>query len=181
MKKNIKKILIGFSLSALGLLAFKLYKFIREAIELEKMLPQYLKTQFGEKPEINLSLHFGTATLTATFTKETLQQKDLIEQEILDYVGNYYPCFQKHKIKVVLAEKVEVSPSQKEQKLKENIQRAEERIEALNNDSSKASPKSPTKKTSKKNTKTTSEKTKKSESKKKPKSPKKVQKKTESQ
>ncbi|MCF7793394.1 MAG: hypothetical protein K9N09_06565 [Candidatus Cloacimonetes bacterium] len=137
MSKFFKKIMIGLSLSAVGFLAFKIYKFIKEAIELEKMLPQYLKTQFGEKPDINLMINFGSTTLTAKFSKEVLQKKDNIEKDIKEYVENYYPCLQKQKFKVVLEEKVDASAAEKEQQLKERILRAEEKINSLKNDTPK--------------------------------------------
>lgn len=161
MGKIVKRVLTFISISALGFLAYKIYKFFKDVIELEKMLPQYLKTQYGELPELNLVINLGAATLTAKFSKETLQKKEQIKKDILEYIENYYSCLSKHKFKIVLEQK-ENSIDGKEQQLKARIQRAEEKIESLKNDSPKpkkqTTAKKQTKTNNKKNIKKTTEK-----------------------
>ncbi len=151
MGKALKKIIIVLSFSAIGFIAFKIYKFLREVIELEKMLPQYLKTQFGEKPEISLTVNFKGTILKVKFSKSTLEMREKIEQSILEFVGNYYSCLNIKKLKVDLVEKKAASADENEKKLKDSIQKAEQKIESLlNNNQDKKPTRRPRRKPAKK-------------------------------
>ena len=107
MSKTFKKILTFAFLSGLGYLGYKIFRLIKDAIELEKFLPKFFESHVGEKPEINLTITFSKILLTAKFSKEALENNPELERSILDYVNNYYSSFCMDKFKVVLQEKVE--------------------------------------------------------------------------
>jgi len=113
MSKPFKKILTFAFLSGLGYLGFKIYKLIRDAIELEKFLPKFFESHIGELPEVNLTITFSQTILKVSFSKETLEKNPDLKQSVLDYVNNYYSSFCMDKFKVILQEKVKEVKTEK--------------------------------------------------------------------
>ncbi|MDO9577732.1 MAG: hypothetical protein Q7J16_07600 [Candidatus Cloacimonadales bacterium] len=141
MSRSFKNFLKLAFVSGLSYLGYKIFRLIKDAIELEKFLPRYFESHLGEKPEINLAITFNQTTLTAKFSKETLEKNPDLEQSILDYVNNYYSSFCLKKFKVVLLEKVEEKDAKEEsiektespleEPVLETIQVPEETIETV--------------------------------------------------
>jgi hypothetical protein len=107
MKKAFKKILTLAFVSGLGFLGYKIFRLIKDAIELEKFLPKFFESHVGEKPVISLMLNLTGTTLSAKFSKDTIEKNPDLEKSILDYVNNYYSSFCMDKFKVVVLEKDE--------------------------------------------------------------------------
>lgn len=114
MSRTFKFFLKFAFLSGLGYLGYRIFRLIKDAIELEKFLPKFFESHLGEKPEINLAITFNQTTLTAKFSKGTLEKNPNLEQSILDYVNNYYSSFCMKKFKVILQEKVEEKDAKEE-------------------------------------------------------------------
>lgn len=111
MSKTCKKIITLAFLSGIGYLGYRIFRMIKDAIELEKFLPKFFESHVGEKPEIHLTIMFGKTTLTAKFSKKTLEKNPDLEQSIRDYVNNYYSGLCLKNFKVVLLEKTEAEPA----------------------------------------------------------------------
>lgn len=114
MKKTCKKVLSLAVFSALGYLCYKIFRLIRDAIELEKFLPKFFESHLGEKPEIKLTITCCKIILTARFSRETLDKHPDLQQTIIDYVSNYYPGLCLKKLKVILLEKPAEQAPEKE-------------------------------------------------------------------
>ncbi|HPR16785.1 MAG TPA: hypothetical protein PLD62_00905 [Candidatus Cloacimonadota bacterium] len=137
MGRRMKRAFTFVLLTTIGYFAFKAYKFLRDIIELEKLLPQYLKTQFGEKPDVDLYVTLHHTNLTVKFTKETLAKHTEIDETIREFVKNYYAGINPNKFQLKVSEKAVQPVEPKEQKLKDSIQKAERKIASLNDSSSK--------------------------------------------
>jgi hypothetical protein len=139
-----KKIFNLVFIAGLGYLFYKIYKLLKDAIELEKFLPKFFESHLGEKPEISLKITLNQILLTAKFTKSTLEKNPDLKKSIIDYVTNYYSGFCMKRFQVELLEKAdEPKPEIKPEKTVK-----EETVEEVNKVEKKTPRQTPKKKPS---------------------------------
>lgn len=113
------------------MLLLKLYRLIKDAIELDKSLQRYLDNKFDEKSKIEIAITCCKMNITAHLSSRTIKKYPDIENVIVEYIRNYYPGFNKYKIAIKI---VEQEPELKnEQKIQNNIEKANQKIDSLNN------------------------------------------------
>lgn len=105
MKKIYKSFLwIGGSV----LVASQVYRATRAILgarKLDKTLPEFLENIYGERPkvDINVAMNVGTVmTVSIKFSPALLAKSPDIEDEVRDYIRDFYPSMAKFKTRIKL-------------------------------------------------------------------------------
>ncbi|MDD4277975.1 MAG: hypothetical protein PHT37_08825 [Candidatus Cloacimonetes bacterium] len=107
MKKLIKQILLAGGLLFIGYQAFRMIRLIRAIIALDKSLPEYLESVYGEAPKVGCTLnaHITVNTkIVVKYSAEILTQHDDIEAKTREYIADFYPLLANSRLKVNVVE-----------------------------------------------------------------------------
>lgn len=107
MKKLIKQILLVSGLLFIGYQVFRMTRLIRAIIALDKSLPEYLESVYGETPKVGCALnaHITVNTkIIVKFSADILAQHDDIEATTRQFVADFYPLLANSRLKVKVVE-----------------------------------------------------------------------------
>lgn len=107
MNKLTKRILLAGGLLFLGYQAFRMARLIKSIIALDKSLPEYLESVYGETPKVSCSLnaHITVNTkIVVKFDSDVLAQHDDIEATTRQYIADFYPLLANNRLKVNVVE-----------------------------------------------------------------------------
>lgn len=110
MKRIYKTLLWVGGSTLVAYQAFRATRAILAAKKLDSALPEFLENIYGERPavDINVAMNLGTImTVKITFSPELLAKSPDIEDEVRDYIRDYYPTLAKFKIRIKLLPKAE--------------------------------------------------------------------------
>ncbi|MCD6181843.1 MAG: hypothetical protein J7K89_05615 [Candidatus Cloacimonetes bacterium] len=102
MKVFFKKLFWLFGLYFAARFGYRLYRMIKTSVEIGKTLPLYLKNLVGEKPEVDINMHWKRISITLTFSAEALAAHKDLEATIREYLQDFYPIFQQDYITIHL-------------------------------------------------------------------------------
>jgi len=91
-----------------ALVAYQAYRVTRAILgarKLDKALPEFLENIYGErrKVEINIAMNVGTVmTITIKFSPALFAKSPDIEDEVRDYIRDFYPGMAKCKTRIKL-------------------------------------------------------------------------------
>jgi len=91
-----------------ALVAYQTYRVTRAILgarKLDKALPEFLENIYGERPkvELNIAMNVGTVmTITIKFSPALLAKSPDIEDEVRDYIRDFYPGMAKFKTRIKL-------------------------------------------------------------------------------
>jgi len=91
-----------------ALVAYQAYRVTRAILgarKLDKALPEFLENIYGERPkvELNIAMNVGTVmTITIKFSPALLAKSPDIEDEVRDYIRDFYPGMAKFKTRIKL-------------------------------------------------------------------------------
>jgi hypothetical protein len=105
MKKVFKRLLIAGSLAFFSYQGFRSWRLIRSVIALDKALPGYLESIYGEKPKVSCIVNANVAVNTriiVKFSADILAQHSNIEETVRQYIDDYYPLLAKSRLKVAV-------------------------------------------------------------------------------
>lgn len=101
MNKVIKQAAIAGGVLFVGYQGFRMFRLIKSVIGLDKALPDYLETVYGEKPKISCTVNAHITVNTKIIVKysaEIIAKHDDIDATIRQYIADYYPLLAKSKL-----------------------------------------------------------------------------------
>jgi len=107
MKKLFKRLLVAGGMAALGYQSFRTYRLYQIARKAETELPPYLEAQYGEKPQISVSIAMNVminVKIKLIFSPDFLKDKPEIEDNIREYILENYPGFAKCRFKLLVVD-----------------------------------------------------------------------------
>lgn len=110
MNKITKRLLMAGGLLFIGYQVLRMTRLMKAIISLDKALPQYLETVYGEAPKVGCSInaHFTVNTrIVVKYSAEILARHDDIEATVRQFIADFYPLLAKSRLQVELKE---VSP-----------------------------------------------------------------------
>jgi hypothetical protein len=91
-----------------ALVAYQAYRATRAILgarKLDHALPEFLENIYGERPkvDINIAMNVGTVmSITIKFSPALLSKSPDIEDEVRDYIRDFYPALAKFKTRIKL-------------------------------------------------------------------------------
>ena len=107
MNKLTKQILLAGGLLFLGYQVFRMTRLIRSIIALDKSLPEYLESVYGEIPKVSCALNAHITVNTKIIVKynaEILAKHNDIEATTRQYIADFYPLLANSRLKVNVVE-----------------------------------------------------------------------------
>lgn len=110
MKRIYKTLLVVGGSTIVAYQAFRATRAILGAKKLDSALPVFLENIYGEKPDvdINVAMNLSTVmTVKIKFNPDILAKSPDIEDEVRDYIRDFYPALAKFKLRIKLVPKEE--------------------------------------------------------------------------
>ena len=106
MTKLTKQLLLAGGLLFVGYQVFRMARLIKAVMALDKSLPQYLQSVYGETPKVSCSAnaHITVNTKITVKLTEILATQEDIEATIRQYIADFYPVLAKSRLKVIVEE-----------------------------------------------------------------------------
>ncbi|MFC1887305.1 hypothetical protein ACFLYK_00680 [Candidatus Cloacimonadota bacterium] len=109
MGRFVKRFLFFGFISFLGYLVVTFYSKIKAAINLEKSLPEYIKSIYETEVEIDITIALNNYKITINCDDELMKKIDLVKKTVVDYLDDFYPELNKKYIDIQLKLKEEPS------------------------------------------------------------------------
>ena len=113
MKKIVKTILWVGGSGLVAYQAFRATKAIMGVRKLDKTLPEFLENIYGERPKVDINLMMNVSTVMViklSFSADLLAKSPDIEDEVRDYIRDFYPGLAKYKTRIKLMPTEEPAP-----------------------------------------------------------------------
>ena len=81
--------------------------------KLDKALPEFLENIYGERPKVDINLMMNVSTVMViklSFSADLLAKSPDIEDEVIDYIRDFYPGLAKYKTRIKLMPTEEPAP-----------------------------------------------------------------------
>jgi len=107
MKIFFKKVALVGIISLFGYFFIRFYIKINAAIKLNKNIPQYLKSIYGEETEVEIKIACRNNTIVIKCSEELQKKSDIVKQTIINYIEDFYPEFTSTNLNIIIESKSE--------------------------------------------------------------------------
>ncbi len=105
MQRIFKRLLAAGGLAFFSYQGYRSWRLIRSVIALDKALPGYLESIYGELPKVSCTVNANIAVKTrivVKFSAEIIANHDNIEDIVKQFISDFYPVLAKSKLKVAV-------------------------------------------------------------------------------
>lgn len=115
MKQFFKKIFWMAGLYLAARFGYRLYRMIKSSIDISKTLPLYIKNLVGEKPSMDVTMHWKRLRLTLGLSSDVLAKHEDLESTVREYILDFYPLFEQDHITIDIQEKEGAEPQDEDE------------------------------------------------------------------
>ncbi|PKN78956.1 MAG: hypothetical protein CVU48_06770 [Candidatus Cloacimonetes bacterium HGW-Cloacimonetes-1] len=105
MQKIFKRLLAAGGLVFFSYQGYRSWRLIRSVMALDKALPGYLESIYGELPKVSCNVNANVSVKTrivVKFSAEIIAKYDNIEEVVKQFISDFYPVLAKSKLKVAV-------------------------------------------------------------------------------